>query len=95
VPTFRTIKNVEILHAGIEYNLSTGPTTFCPEDLMDVVMAANEDPSIPNPRLKIGHVDPRFNDPEFDGSPAFGNELRYRDEVSGLLDGTYIPIDFG
>ncbi len=31
---------------------------------------------------------------EASGSPAFGNELRYRDEVSGLLDGPYIPIDF-
>jgi 3D-(3,5/4)-trihydroxycyclohexane-1,2-dione acylhydrolase (decyclizing) len=31
---------------------------------------------------------------EASGSPAFGNELRYRDEVSGRLDGPYIPIDF-
>jgi 3D-(3,5/4)-trihydroxycyclohexane-1,2-dione acylhydrolase (decyclizing) len=31
---------------------------------------------------------------EASGSPAFGNELRYRDEVSGLLDGPYIPVDF-
>jgi 3D-(3,5/4)-trihydroxycyclohexane-1,2-dione acylhydrolase (decyclizing) len=28
------------------------------------------------------------------GSPAFGNELRYRDERTGRLDGAYIPIDF-
>lgn len=28
------------------------------------------------------------------GSPSFGNELRYRDEASGLLDGPYMPIDF-
>jgi 3D-(3,5/4)-trihydroxycyclohexane-1,2-dione acylhydrolase (decyclizing) len=28
------------------------------------------------------------------GSPSFGNELRYRDVESGLLDGPYIPIDF-
>ena len=28
------------------------------------------------------------------GSPAFGNELRYRDEASGRLTGDYLPIDF-
>jgi len=28
------------------------------------------------------------------GSPSFGNELRFRDEVSGRLDGPYIPVDF-
>ena len=78
-PCLVTVPNVEILHAGIEYNLSTGPTTFTPEDLMDVVMAANEDGSIPNPRLKIGHIDPRFNDTAiYDGSPAFGKATNLR-----------------
>jgi 3D-(3,5/4)-trihydroxycyclohexane-1,2-dione acylhydrolase (decyclizing) len=28
------------------------------------------------------------------GSPAFGNELRYRDEITGRLTGPYMPIDF-
>jgi 3D-(3,5/4)-trihydroxycyclohexane-1,2-dione acylhydrolase (decyclizing) len=28
------------------------------------------------------------------GSPAFGNEFRYRDPKSGRLEGAYIPIDF-
>jgi 3D-(3,5/4)-trihydroxycyclohexane-1,2-dione acylhydrolase (decyclizing) len=28
------------------------------------------------------------------GSPAFGNELRYRDAESGRLDGPFIPVDF-
>jgi 3D-(3,5/4)-trihydroxycyclohexane-1,2-dione acylhydrolase (decyclizing) len=31
---------------------------------------------------------------ESTGSPAFGNELRYRDERSGRLEGSYIPVDF-
>lgn len=31
---------------------------------------------------------------ESTGSPSFGNELRYRSETSGRLDGGYIPIDF-
>ncbi|MCC6315601.1 MAG: 3D-(3,5/4)-trihydroxycyclohexane-1,2-dione acylhydrolase (decyclizing) [Thermomicrobiales bacterium] len=28
------------------------------------------------------------------GSPAFGNELRFRDRETGLLNGPYVPIDF-
>ncbi|MFT4038718.1 MAG: 3D-(3,5/4)-trihydroxycyclohexane-1,2-dione acylhydrolase (decyclizing) [Thermomicrobiales bacterium] len=28
------------------------------------------------------------------GSPPYGNELRYRDEATGILDGPYVPIDF-
>jgi 3D-(3,5/4)-trihydroxycyclohexane-1,2-dione acylhydrolase (decyclizing) len=28
------------------------------------------------------------------GSPPYGNELRFRDPKTGLLDGPYIPIDF-
>ena len=28
------------------------------------------------------------------GSPAFGNELRYRNPASGRLDGDFVPIDF-
>lgn len=80
----RTVKNVPILHAGVEYHLSTGDTTFTPEDLRDVVTAANEDPSIPNPRLKLGHIDPRFNDPEFDATPAFGKATNLRLSPNGM-----------
>jgi len=84
-PALVTVPNVEILHAGIEYNLSTGPTTFTPEDLRDAVMAANEDPSIPNPRLKLGHVDPRFNDEKmFDATPSFGKATNLRLSENGM-----------
>ena len=84
-PVLVTVPNVEILHAGIEYNLSTGPTTFTPEDLRDAVMAANEDPSIPTPRLKLGHIDPRFNDASmFDATPAFGKATNLRLSENGM-----------
>lgn len=84
-PVLVTVPNVEILHAGVEYNLSTGKTTFTPEDLQDVVMAANEDPSIPNPRLGIGHVDPRYNDiSTFDGEPNFGKATNLRLSENGM-----------
>jgi hypothetical protein len=71
-PVMVTVPNIALMEAGVEYNLSTGPTTFTPEDLQDIVTAAMEDPAIPKPRIKIGHVDPRFNGKQYDGSPAFG-----------------------
>src|SRR5215831_15686354 len=75
----RTVQNVTIMEAGIEYNLSNGPTTFTPEDLADAVVAANEDPSIPTPRLKLGHTDPRYNDNTvYDATPAFGKATNLR-----------------
>lgn len=72
-PALVTVPNVPLLEAGVEYQLSTGPTTFTPEDLRDMVTAANEDFAVPAPRIKIGHIDPRFNGPEYDGTPAFGS----------------------
>lgn len=90
----RTVKDVPILHAGVEYHLSTGDTTFTPEDLRDAVMAANEDPSIPNPRLKLGHIDPRFNGPEYDATPAFGKATNLRLSPNGtevLADYVGVP----
>lgn len=93
-PYLVTIPDVEILHAGWEYPLSTGSKTFTPEDLRDIVAAANEDPSIPTPRLKIGHIDPRFNDKEFDGSPSFGKATNLRLSSNGtaiLADYVGVP----
>jgi hypothetical protein len=84
-PILVTVPNVPILHAGWEYQLSTGPRTFTPEDLRDAVMAANEDPSVPRPRLKIGHIDPRFNDKNtYDGSPSFGVATNLRLSDNGM-----------
>jgi len=85
-PVLVTVPNVPILEAGVEYQLSTGPTTFTPEDLRDCVTAANEDFSIPAPRLKIGHIDPRYNSNNpFDGSPAFGSARNLRLGENGMV----------
>lgn len=81
----RTVANVELARAGVEYQLSTGPCTFTPEDLRDAVMAANEDISVPTPRLKLGHIDPRYNDQStYDGSPAFGRATNLRLSDNGM-----------
>jgi hypothetical protein len=81
-----TVPNVPILEAGVEYMLSTGPTTFTPEDLRDAVTAANEDFSIPAPRAGIGHIDPRYNNThEFDGTPAFGKYINLNLSENGMV----------
>ena len=80
-----TIPDVPILEAGVEYELSTGKATFTPEDLRDAMTAANEDPSIPTPRFKLGHVDPRFNAPQFDATPAFGKFVNLRLDNNGMV----------
>jgi len=55
-PQLTTVPGVQIIKTGIEYPLSSGPTTFTPEDLAAAVAAQN-DPSIPQPRIWIGHPD--------------------------------------
>lgn len=90
----RTVKNVTLLEAGVEYKLSTGLHTFTPEDLADAVVAANEDPSIPTPRLKLGHTDPRYNDlAVYDATPAFGKASNLRLSSNGMeVIGDYIGV---
>lgn len=70
-PVLVTVPNVPLCATGIEYPLSSGPATFTTEDLIDAV-TCQDDPAVHAPRLKIGHIDPRFNGPEFDGTPAYG-----------------------
>jgi hypothetical protein len=84
-PALVTIPNIPLIEAGVEYSLSTGPTTFTPDDLRDMVTAANEDPAIPKPRLKIGHNDPRFDVNRFDGEPAFGKFENLRLDENGMV----------
>jgi hypothetical protein len=56
-----TIKDTPLLSVGMEYPASTGPVTFDFGDIEAAVMAG-QDPTIPSPRVKLGHTDPRFND---------------------------------
>lgn len=85
VPFFATITRVPIVMAGVEYQLSTGPATFTPEDVMDFV-ASQEDPAIVPPRLKIGHTS-RLSQSRADGILKDGD-----DGVPAL--GKFINIDF-
>lgn len=91
-PALVTVPNVEIISTGIEYPLSTGPTTFTEEDLLDAVTAF-DDPAIHSPRIKIGHDDPRFNGPAFDGEPSLGVVANLRlSEDKQTIVGDYVGV---
>lgn len=55
-PQLTTLRSVQIVKTGIEYPLASGPATFTPEDLADAVRA-QDDPTIPSPRIWLGHYD--------------------------------------
>jgi hypothetical protein len=69
-PLLTTVADVQIIKTGIEYPLSSGPCTFTPEDLAAAVAAQN-DPSVPQPRIWIGHPDDtRIHGDRMDGTPS-------------------------
>lgn len=101
-PQLTTVHDVPVLKTGIEYPLASGPTTFTPEDLSAAV-AAQDDPSIPQPRIWIGHPDDerihgdrRAGHPS--GEPAVGKvcDMRLTDDGHCIVgDLTGVPIWLG
>jgi len=98
---YRTVTGVEIATVGMEWQASTGPFTCTFEHLADAATAANEDPLIQIPRLKLGHTseingEMRVVDPFAelgDGAPAFGAAQNLRLTNAGAkLIGDYIEV---
>ena len=79
------VPDIPIVGTGT-YPLASGTTTFAAEDLADAVRAA-QDPTVPAPRIKIGHNDARFDQAiasgELDGEPAFGTVQNMRLSPNG------------
>jgi hypothetical protein len=103
MPALATIPDVELITVGMDWPGSNGDLTFRFDHLEDAVIAANEDPHIQLPRIKIGHTDPRFNtemehdhDPFWvfdDGEPALGSIENLRLENSGsVLVGDFVRV---
>lgn len=93
VPLTR-IDGVELIRTGA-WKVSTGDWNVGPDDLAAAV-GALACPAVRNPILKLGHVDPRFNDPDgptYDGQPALGwvDNLRIGDGGHTLL-GDYAGV---
>lgn len=98
-PLLTTVPDVQIIKTGIEYPLSSGPTTFTPEDLAAAV-AAQSDPSVPQPRIWIGHPDDtRIHGDRRDsppsGEPALGKvcDMRLTEDGHCIVgDLTGVPV---
>lgn len=87
------LRGVELLTAGMEWPASTGPVTITMEHIADAIRAANEDPHIQPPRIKLGHGSPLNGDhPDHDpwanvgdAEPAFGIFANLRAENDGAV----------
>lgn len=96
---FVTIESVELCSAGMDWPSAGGLVTLTLEHIADCVRAG-EDTLITPPRLKIGHTDPRFADPDdpghdpfYDGEPAFGSIANMRTINDGATAvGDYIKV---
>lgn len=98
---YRTIEGVELVTVGMEWPASTGPVTFTFEHLADAAAAANDDPHVVVPRLKLGHeseINGELNviDPFAaigDAAPAFGKVTNLRLSNDGaVLLGDYAEM---
>jgi hypothetical protein len=97
-----TVSDVEIVSVGMAWRGTGGPYYITAEHLADMV-AAQEDPLIRAARVKLGHVDPRFNgaltshDPaNLDAEPAFGTWTNLRLTEGGtkiVADAIEMPAD--
>lgn len=84
MPDLVTIEGVEIGSVGMKWHASNGDFTLTAQHLQDVMRAANDDPHITTPRLKLGHE----GWPENDGldnnpfgtsaEPALGRAVNFR-----------------
>jgi hypothetical protein len=76
------LPDVPIMHVGMDWPAMYGAETFGASHIESAVEAF-ADPMIPRPRVKLGHIDPRYNPhpcpqchaeipPDLDGDPGFG-----------------------
>jgi hypothetical protein len=96
------LRGVELMTAGMEWPAMSGPTTVTMAHLADAVEAANNDPHVQLPRIKLGHTSPLNGDhPDFDpfaaigdAEPSFGQFTNLRLENDGAVlvgDATNVP----
>lgn len=65
---------VELMTAGMEWPAMSGPVTITLEHIADAIVAANDDPHIQVPRIKLGHTSAlNGNAPDFDPFAAIGD----------------------
>lgn len=77
-----TVPGIELMTVGMDWPAQPVPVTLTLEHMVDAMVAANSDPHVRAPRIKLGHsrlqpsdaglVDLGDHDPFWDGAPAFG-----------------------
>lgn len=88
----KTIERVPLIRVGT-WHASTGETSITRDDLDNILAAftgGDLDPAV----IKIGHTDPRFENPDWDGEPVYGQvtNLSVDDEKGGTLYGDYVNV---
>jgi hypothetical protein len=93
---YTRLKGAPLVGTGIDYSISTHPQGFTiSEEMLADVVAAMDDPAIVEPRMKLGHDDPRFDSPEFDGEPAVGRiENLSLSDNGQTVYGDYVTFDW-
>lgn len=73
------LRRVEIVSAGMNWPASTGDVTVTLAHIADAIRAANDDPHIQVPRVRLGHISSLNGGPRYDpfaaisdAEPAFG-----------------------
>ncbi|WP_427017863.1 phage protease [Pseudarthrobacter sp. P1] len=86
-----TVENVPLMKVGT-WDASTGTASVTEDDLTEMVDAFNSG-ELDLPVIKIGHLDDRFDNPEWDGEPAYGQvgNLHLSEDAQTLL-GDYINM---
>lgn len=85
------IEDVVLVEVGMDLPASTGPITFTAKKI-DAMVEAYSHPSLPRPRVKLGHQDPRYNNPvPYDGTPNFGFVESLRKDGIQLIGDITVP----
>ncbi len=92
MPEYVVVPDVELVTVGTWHGTPT--TTFTLEDLVDMLVAANDDPLITAARVKLGHDRWQLHpegavalgdyDPFWGGEPAFGSVRDLRLDEDGV-----------
>ena len=99
-----TVTGVELGAVGIDWPTSSGPRTITFEQLVDMMVAGNDDPLIRPARIKLGHepwqlhpdggcVELGDYDPYWSGEPCFGTAQNLRlDDDGGVLLADFVEV---
>ena len=95
-----TIEGVELAAVGMEWHAASGDEAFTFENLADAVEAANNDPHIVSPRIRLGHTSDLNHGEGYDpfeelgdAVPAFGTVTNLRLTNDGaMLVGDFVEV---